>query len=160
MDCNTCRNSQSHVTDTLSNSCFPFRFWRSIIRLSGVYTVPQPCRFACTVPPPCNERLLTAQRRPGAGPKHKHKKLASSCRDTTRFKQDGILQIPKSTDPSRTGWANGADATQASPSVSFSAVLEFRWRPCTFGTPPARVSSCEECVAMKSLAFPISISRG
>ncbi len=80
MERNAWRNSHSHVTGTLLNSDFPFRFMRSIIRLSRVYTVPPPCRFARAVLRPCNERLPTAQPRPGAGPKHKHKKLASSMR--------------------------------------------------------------------------------
>ncbi len=95
MDRNAWRNSHRHVTGTLSNSDFPFRFGRSIICISRVYTVPPPYRRACTVPPPCNERLPTVQRLTGAGPKHKHKKLASSMPQWTRFEQDGILQIPK-----------------------------------------------------------------
>ncbi len=89
------RNSHSHVTGTLLtgtllNSDFPFRLGRSIIRLSRVYTVLSPCRRACAVPPPCNERLPTAQRRPEAGPKHKHKKLAFSMpqRDKIRARWD------------------------------------------------------------------------
>jgi hypothetical protein len=42
------------------------------------------------MPPPCNERLPTAQRRHGAGPKHKHKQLASSMprRDNIRGRWD------------------------------------------------------------------------
>ncbi len=90
MDCNAWRNSHSHVTGTLLNSDFPFRFGRSIICLSRVYTVPPLCRRTCAMPPPCNERLPTAQRRPSAGPKHKHKKLASSMprRDEIRARWD------------------------------------------------------------------------
>ncbi len=95
MDRNAWRNSHRHVTGTLSNSDYPFRFGCSIICISKVYTVPPPCRRACTVPPPCNELLPTAQRLTGAGPKHKHKKHASSMLRRTRFEQDGILQIPE-----------------------------------------------------------------
>ncbi len=94
MDRNAWRNSQSHVTGTVLNSDFPFRFWRSIIRLSRVCTVPPPCRFACAVPPPCNERLPTA-----CWPQARNTNTKSLCpqcrRCKTRFKQDGILQIPK-----------------------------------------------------------------
>jgi hypothetical protein len=97
VDRNAWRKSHSHVTGTLLNSDFPFRFGRSIIRLSRVCTVPPPCLFACAVPPPCNERLPTAQRRPQARNTNTES-LRPQCRGRglkTRFKQDGILQIPK-----------------------------------------------------------------
>ena len=58
--------------------------------------------------------------------------------------------------PNRLGPMRGHEA--GCPRVKLWAVLILRWircalRSCTFGTPPARVSSCEECVVIKSLAF-------
>jgi hypothetical protein len=50
---------------------------------------------------------------------------------------------------------------QHRPAHRFSFLAKLRWvrcswRPHTFGTPPARVSSCEECAVIKSLAFRLS----
>ncbi len=45
--------------------------------------------------------------------------------------------------------------------AKYSAALELQWRPCslrpcTFGTPLARVYSCEECVVIKSSELLLS----